>query len=891
MTEEIGPLDAFDKYLAHYGTPRHSGRYPWGSGEDPYQRNKSFLGMAAELKEQGLTELEIAQGMGLRSIAHLRDLKSIARHQVKQADIVFAQRLKDKGMSNVAIGQRMGIAESQVRALLSPATKARNERLEATKQMLKDKLGTEGYLDVGVGAEHHLGIKNSYLKTAVTALQEEGYEKFWVPVEQLGTGKSTNTMVLAQPGTNFYDVKNNQHLIKTVAAFSEDDGLNWSDIVAPVPVDPKRVAVRYAEQGGDRKDGVIELRQGVPELSLGGKKYAQVRIQVGPDRYLKGMAVYADNLPDGVDILFNTNKSDTGNKLEAMKKLESDPELPFKSIVRQRYYEGPDGTERQSPLNIVGDNEEGRWNEWGKTLSSQMLSKQTHNLAKEQLALTHSIKRGELEEILALDNPVVKKKLLEEFADGADASAVHLKAAGLPRTRAQVILPINSLKDHEIYAPNYDNGEKVVLIRHPHGGKFEIPELIVNNNNREAKSVIRNAADAVGINANVAERLSGADFDGDTVLVIPNKAGKIKTQPPLAKLKDFNPKVYQLPEDSPIKRMSNTQRQMGDISNLITDMSLKGASDDELARAVRHSMVVIDAEKHNLNYRQSALDNGIAGLKEKYQGGPTKGASTLISLSKSPDRDILERKPRPAKEGGPIDRETGEKVFVETGNSYVNAKGETVMRKSDPLPKMAVTRDAHTLSSGTVMESVYADHANRMKGLANEARKAALLTETNPRDKEATIKYAAEVDSLKNKLFIAQSNAPLERKAQILARAQVDLRVAASPDLEKSEIKKIEGQELTKARLRIGAKKEVVTFTDREWEAVQANAISNTVLTKLLANADADHVKQLATPRDQRGLTPAQLSRITAMANRGYTQSEIAAALGVSTSTVSTALK
>ena len=27
--------------LMHYGTPRHSGRYPWGSGDRPHQHDKA----------------------------------------------------------------------------------------------------------------------------------------------------------------------------------------------------------------------------------------------------------------------------------------------------------------------------------------------------------------------------------------------------------------------------------------------------------------------------------------------------------------------------------------------------------------------------------------------------------------------------------------------------------------------------------------------------------------------------------------------------------------------------------------------------------------------------------------------------------------------------------
>ena len=131
--------------------------------------------------------------------------------------------------------------------------------------------------------------------------------------------------------------------------------------------------------------------------------------------------------------------------------------------------------------------------------------------------------------------------------------------------------------------------------------------------------------DAVGINSKVAERLSGADFDGDTVMVIPT-GGKVKitSTPPLKGLIGFDPKLEYGSDSSKVdadgtehyyrggkefRPMRNTQTEMGIVSNLITDMTLRGATQDELARAVRHSMVVIDAEKHHLDYKQSELDN------------------------------------------------------------------------------------------------------------------------------------------------------------------------------------------------------------------------------------------------------------------------------------------
>ena len=229
-------------------------------------------------------------------------------------------------------------------------------------------------------------------------------------------------------------------------------------------------------------------------------------------------------------------------------------------------------------------------------LPSQFLSKQPKYLVDKQLNLAISDKMAEFDEICSLTNPTVKKSLLSSFADSCDYDAVHLQAAALPRQKYQVILPITSMKDNEVYAPNYKNGETVALVRYPHGGTFEIPILTVNNKQAEARRVLGNTPkDAIGINSKVAERLSGADFDGDTVMVIPCNSGKSKVKitstPQL--IKDFDPKLeYGGKKEGTFKQMRDTQKEMGVISNLITDMTIKGATREELARAVRHSMVV-----------------------------------------------------------------------------------------------------------------------------------------------------------------------------------------------------------------------------------------------------------------------------------------------------------
>lgn len=872
-----------EQYLAHYGTPRHSGRYPWGSGDEK-GGHSDFLSTEKQLRKSGMSEAKVAEALGMNT-AELRARKSIARNAERQDQINMAQRLRDKGMSNTAIGKRLGVGESQVRALLAPGAKDKADILTATSSMLKDRIAEAKYIDVGTGAEHLLGVSQTKLSTAVAALEAEGYKLHYLKVKQLGTGKDTTVKVLAAPGVTYSEVSKNRAQVQQVRAFSEDGGRSYTVIQPPLSVSSKRVAVRYAEEGGTTADGVIYVRPGVKDVDLGGARYAQVRIAVDGSHYLKGMAMYKDDLPAGVDLMFNTNKSSTGNKLDAMKKMKDDPENPFGATVRQ--LTDSKGKVR-SAMNIV--NEEGDWDNWSRNLSTQLLSKQSPRLAKEQLAVTYEKKKAEFDEIMSLTNPAVRQKLLESFSDGVDSAAVHLKAAALPRQRSSVILPINSLKDTEIYAPNFRNGERVALVRYPHGGIFEIPELTVNNNHPPAKKALGQAKDAVGINSKVAERLSGADFDGDTVLVIPNNNKKIKTAPALEGLKGFDPqRAY--PAYEGMKKMSarSKQMEMGLVSNLITDMTIRGANSQELARAVRHSMVVIDAEKHNLNYRQSAIDNGIAALKAKYQGGARAGASTLISRAKS-EEYVPDRKARSAKDGGPIDRLTGERKFVNTGKTTIDKDGNEVL-KTVKVSRLGETRDAHTMSSGTPIEKVYADHSNRLKSLANEARKSMVNTKTTPYSPSAKAAYANEVKTLRAKLNVAQRNRPLERSAQLIANAAVKAKRDANPGLERSEIKKIEGQELTKARLRTGAGKERIQITPNEWAAIQAGAVSTNTLRQILENTDIEVVKQYATPRTPVLMTDAKAVRARSMYASGYTQAEIADALGVSVSTLKTTVE
>jgi len=903
-----------EEILMHYGMPRRSGRYPWGSGDNPYQRSGDFLSRVEELKKQGLSETDIAKSMGLTTTQY-RTQKSLAKDERRALDVARARSLREDGKSLNEIAEIMGFSnDSSVRSLLNENSEARMNQARKTADFLKEQIEKKGMIDVGTGVERELGISKEKLNQALYILEQEGYPVYGGGVPQVtNPGKQTNIKVICPPGTEHKEIYNFENVHSLSDYVSHDGGETYDPkYVYPKSMDSSRIQIRYAEDGGTQKDGVVEIRRGVDDLSLGESHYAQVRILVDGTHYIKGMAIYSDDLPDGVDVVFNTNKK-TGTPMlgpkndTVLKPIGKDPDNPFGSLIKdgivdpddptskkggQSYYYDKDGKKQLSLINKRA--EEGDWGEWSDHLPSQFLSKQSMTLIKKQLGLATADKQAEFDEICSLTNPTVKKALLKSFADDCDSAAIHLQAAALPRQKYQVILPITSMKDNEVYAPNYRNGEQVALIRFPHGGTFEIPVLTVNNKQADAKRILGNAMDAVGINSKVAERLSGADFDGDTVMVIPT-GGKVKitSTRALEGLEGFDPKLeYGGKPEGSFKPMRNTQTEMGKISNLITDMTLRGATPEELARAVRHSMVVIDAEKHHLDYKQSEIDNGIASLKKKYQGSYDEdgryheGAATLISRAKS-ETSVLKRKGSPI-----INPETGEQTYKEVYEEYTDKNGRTRVR-TQASTKMAETKDAFTLVSDadTPQERAYATYANEMKSLANRARKEMLSTGKIAYSASAKETYQEEVDHLMAQLNVALRNAPRERQAQVIANATVAAKKQGNPDMTRSEIKKASQQALTAARTTVGASRETISISDREWEAIQAGAISENRLTQIINNVDIDTLRQRATPRSTTVLSTAKVNKIASMNASGYSTAEIAEALGVSTSTVNKYLK
>lgn len=960
-----------DDELMHYGVKRRSGRYPWGSGDDPYQHGGDFISRIDALKKEGWTEtpenIKKVFGENMTTTRYRNEI-AYANYERRLLEVARAKSLKEDGLGATEIGKIMGINESSVRSLLDGNREARMNKAKETTEFLKKRMEETGkFLDVGTGVERELKISPEKLNLALFMLEKEGYCVYKGGIPQVtNKGKQTNQKVLCPPGTEHKEIYDFDKIGTVKDYTSHDGGETFTKFVYPKSMDSKRMMVRYAEDGGIEKDGIVELRRGVDDLSLGTSRYSQVRILVDKTHYIKGMAVYGDNMPDGVDVIFNTNKKAGTPLNKVLKEIKADPDNPFGSLIKpdgQSYYTDKNGKKQLSLINKRAD--EGDWDDWADALPSQFLGKQSISMAKKQLNLAKADKADEFDTLCSLTQPTIKKHLLEKFADECDSAAVHLKAAALPGQKYHVIIPVNTLKDNEVYAPNYADGTKVALVRYPHGGTFEIPILTVNNKHAAARKLIgTDVIDAVGINKNNADRLSGADFDGDTVMVIPthDRGGKVRitSTKPLKDLEGFDPKdAY--PEVPGMKYMKNTQNEMGKISNLITDMTLAGANNAELARAVKHSMVVIDAEKHKLDYKRSEVENDIASLRQKYQRRIDEdgnlhigGASTILSRAKgqesvdkrqgTPKTNIKgtewydPTKPEGAKiyksaddlyypersynkEAGTITirkadgkkltyniKDPGEadyynpvkKVDPNTGEvTFTNKDGSIVYRsnkRTEKSTKMAETDDAYTLVSEAKhpMEMVYADYANSMKAMGNKARLEVAATPKAEYSKTAKDAYKPEVDSLMTKLNNALLNASRERAAQRAANLEVDAKKALDPGMKPGDIKKAGQMAITAKRNEVGSvsrRDREIHITDKEWEAIQAGAISENKLKKILDNTDVDKLRERAMPRQQTSLSTAKVNRIKAMSASNHTLKEIAEQLNLPTSTVSNVLK
>ena len=939
--------------LKHYGVKRKSGRYPW----DPslhLPKNYKFIEDRDEMKKRGLSDNEIAKQMGLSTTVY-RSKVTIAKEELKQYNMQRISKLQSEGMIIDDIAKTIGTTGQTVRNYLdeikNPNKSARAQRVqtEAVADTLKDAVKRSKYIDVGKGVEIQMGISKEKLKSGLNALVESGeYEVHNLRIAQVtDKNNSTPVKVLTKKGVERSEIYKNMDKVRPVEEFAiNGDARMFQQMERPKSIGWDRVHIRYAIPEGQKghgtnddgamMDGAMFLRPGVKDLNLGKASYAQVRIAVGDTHYLKGMALYGTEemfkgIPKGTDIIFNTNKTANKTPQEVLKELKKNPEggapidgpNPFGATVkRQNTLVDAKGNPVYKPgvkdrfgnkvpqigsVNIV--NEEGDWGSWSKALSAQFLSKQPTTVVHERLKATMKQVQDEYESIQKVTNPVIKKQLMESFVSDLESKQVHMKAAAPKGFQGHVILPVPDMKENEVYAPNYKNGEKVVLIRYPHGGRFEIPELTVNNNSVARKMISKDSPDAIGIHPKVASKMSGADFDGDTAYVIPNNKGKFKSRDSLKELKNFDPNMY---ADKPgtftpiTKRYQQTL--MGVVSNLITDMTLQGAPSNEIARAVKHSMVVIDAEKHKLNYKRSAEENGIDALMKRYMthvdkvkyGDLERYNPKTRRVDKVIDPDKLKKDLTPGKEytsASTIISRHKQSVItdgyqVEVPDPKSKSGGtKMVWRNKKETYLVNMVKDANVFlgPNATKTEHHYADYINELKAFKNKVDSEMSGIKMPARDPKAAKIYAEEVLSMKDKVNQVKINRIKERQAQRMAEVSSKAEIARRSEdevLKKDEISRIKQQALNKARSMVGAERTPVTITDDEWDAVQSNAVSGTLLKELVSFMDDSQLKSLATPRANKQMTEARKSKAKALLANGYTISQVAEALGVSSSTI-----
>ena len=195
------------------------------------------------------------------------------------------------------------------------------------------------------------------------------------------------------------------------------------------------------------------------------------------------------------------------------------------------------------------------------------------------------------------------------------------------------------------------------------------------------------------------------------------------------------------------------------------------------------------------------------------------------------------------------------------------------------------------------MELVYADYANSMKAMGNQARLEYTRTGKIAYDKNAKRIYDTEITELLGKLRNAELNTVRERAAQRMANVAVkekqDKLAESGEKMAAKDAKKAGQQALTRSRNAVGSisrRDRNIQITDREWEAIQAGAISESILKRILDNSDPASLRQRAMPKATNTLSDAKIGRIKAMSS-SYTIKQIADKLGLSTSTVSKYLK
>ena len=236
LEEMKAVLEGDEETLFHYGTKFHSGRYPYGSGDQPFQHEGDFLTRIERLRKEGWVENaeNVKKEFGL-SLEDYRNEKAWANYTRREQEVARAKSLKEKGLGNSAIGKEMGIPESSVRSLLNPNAEAKMQAAKKTADFLKAQVDAKGMIDVGKDAERYivinegdergLGVSRTKLDQALYALEAEGYVVHQGRVEQpTNRGNWTTQVVLCPPGTPHKEIWNTDKIHTIEDYHSSDNG-------------------------------------------------------------------------------------------------------------------------------------------------------------------------------------------------------------------------------------------------------------------------------------------------------------------------------------------------------------------------------------------------------------------------------------------------------------------------------------------------------------------------------------------------------------------------------------------------------------------------------------------------------------------------------------------
>ena len=229
-----------------------------------------------DIREEGRTETQIANELGLTT-TQLRNAITYARKEEREYNREQVAGMKEAGLSNVEIGQRLGISEGTVRNYISDnkSSKATSEQqLDNIEKALSDSLKQTGHLDVGVGVERQLGVSRTKFNAVVNQMVENGDLYIHnIQIQRLNDPTKYTIVKVLSTEPDYLKVLKDSTNIGNLEYFSDDKALESAKrFETPQMVDLNRIKIRYQEDGGADLDGLIEIRKGTEDLDLGNSQ-------------------------------------------------------------------------------------------------------------------------------------------------------------------------------------------------------------------------------------------------------------------------------------------------------------------------------------------------------------------------------------------------------------------------------------------------------------------------------------------------------------------------------------------------------------------------------------------------------------------------------------------